>query len=74
VSRPRDYLGCLDASVRLDGKEVPITLDLFGRWVDSPEGGYIVLDRVCLLSNDISSDLPPEALEILTSYLTKVRT
>lgn len=70
---PRDYLGYVDAKLVLDGQDVPLTLDIYGHRVTtaSDPTGYFVVDRVVTAGADVSSQLPSEALEVLTGYVNR---
>jgi hypothetical protein len=76
---PRDYLGCVDVELRLNGRVIPIALDIYGHYVmgfgatscSPKESAGLVIDRVMLENNDISVELPSEAMEVITEMMNE---
>lgn len=77
----KDHLGSIDAGLWIDGNAISIVLDIYGHYVmgfgataDSPkESAGLVVDLVMLEGNDISTNLPSEAMEIITILMNEPR-
>lgn len=70
MRRPPGYLTCVDVELHLLGRVVPMTLDLYGHRVNAnlPDS-CMVVDSVMVEQNDITVEIPSEALEILTHHV-----
>jgi hypothetical protein len=75
----QQLLSEVDAELKIGARTVGLTLEVWGHHVQgfpgsretpAERGGWVV-DRVKLAENDISDDLPTEALEILTAMVNE---